>query len=107
MAGAGGSELPGKRRAAPLGRPFPEPSGAGPGRGAQGSRRRGVRRPARAFGHGPLGLGSVPQRHRPGIPRTGGGGAALTRTTSNRVPPAPLSADANAGTPDLASGRRK
>jgi hypothetical protein len=39
--------------AAPLRRSFPEQSGAGPGRRAQGGRRRGVERPARAFRHVP------------------------------------------------------
>lgn len=76
----------------------PRPSGAG----QQAARRVATGTGLRAWAAHPS---SSPNATR--VLHTGGGGAALTRTTSNPVPPAPLSADANVGTPDPASGRRK
>lgn len=104
MAGAGGSELPGSYTPRRSGARFPSTAAqaqAAGGRTAGGT--------ACSGRHGPSGMGQSPKLVSTAtrVPHTGGGGAFLTRTTSNRVPPAPLSADADAGTPDLASARRK
>lgn len=95
---------PGELHAAPLGAPFPSRAAQ-----AQAVRRRAAGGAACSGPHGPSGTGRPPELvpAAEGVPHTGGGGAALTRTTSNRVPPAPLSADADVGTPDLAWARRK
>lgn len=104
MAGAGGSELPGSYSPRRPGARFPSRAAQ-----AQATGRRAAGCAAGSGRHGPSGMGRPPEllSAATGVPHAGGGGAALTRTTSNRVPPTPLSADAHAGTPDLASPRRK
>ena len=104
MAGAGGSELSGSYTPRRSGVRFPSRAAQ-----AQAAGRRAAGGAAWSGPHGPSGMCRPPELVSAAtrVPHTGGGGAALTRTTSNRVPPAPLSADADAGTPDLASARRK
>lgn len=104
MAGAGGSELPGTYTPRRSSARFPSRAAQ-----AQAAGRRAGGGAACSGRHRPSGMGRPPELVSVAtrVPHTGGGGAVLTRTTSNRVPPAPLSADADAGTPDLASARRK
>lgn len=81
---------------------FREQGGTGPGHRPEGSGWGGAERP----GAGPRASALPSTRACPrlgrgaGVRDSSGGGSPPTRTTSNRVPPAPLFADAGVGTPD-------